>query len=101
MPGTTAVCPIPKGVAIGNDQLAINNEFLIYPNPAKAYINLNIETLIGKGSIVVTDLYGKVAKTQLLSMGTNTVNISNLSKGFYLVSIITSEGKTTKKLIVE
>ena len=34
-------------------------------------------------------------------MGTNTVNIANLSKGMYFVSTITNEGKTTKKLIVE
>ena len=34
-------------------------------------------------------------------MGNNKVDIANLSKGFYLISTITSEGKTTKKLIVE
>jgi hypothetical protein len=34
-------------------------------------------------------------------MGTNTVDIANLSKGMYFVSTITNEGKTTKKLIVE
>jgi hypothetical protein len=34
-------------------------------------------------------------------MGTNTINISSLSKGMYLVSVISSEGKTTKKLVVE
>jgi hypothetical protein len=79
----------------------VNNGFTMYPNPAKGFINLNIETLIGAGSIVVTDLYGKTVKTQNLSMGANTVNISHLSKGFYLVNVITSEGKTTKKLVVE
>ena len=88
-------------LAIGNEQLAISNEFSMYPNPAKSLININVETLIGKGSIVVTDLYGKAVKTQNLSMGTNTVDIANLAKGFYLVSMITSEGKTIKKLVVE
>lgn len=34
-------------------------------------------------------------------MGTNTVDIANLSKGMYFVSMITNEEKTTKKLIVE
>jgi hypothetical protein len=84
-----------------NEPLAMSSEFSMYPNPAKGFINLNVETLVGTGSIVVTDLYGKTVKNQVLSMGTNTVNIANLSKGFYLVSIITSEGKNTKKLIVE
>jgi beta-glucanase (GH16 family) len=87
--------------AISNEQLAMSNDFTMYPNPARSFISLNIETLIGKGSIVITDVYGKTVKTQTLSMGTNTVDIINLSKGMYFVSTITSEGKTTKKLVVE
>ena len=79
----------------------MNADFAIFPNPAHSSINLNIKTLIGAGNIMVTDLYGKQVKTQALSMGSNNVDVSSLSKGFYLVSIITSEGKTTKKLVVE
>ncbi len=90
-----------RGVDINSDATKPVFDFTMYPNPAKGYINLNVETLVGAGSIVVTDLYGKTVKSQPLSMGTNTVDIANLSKGFYLVSTITSEGKTTKKLVVE
>jgi hypothetical protein len=101
MPGTVANCPIPKGVNTVDGRLSTVDGFTMYPNPAKSFISLNVETLIGTGSILITDLYGKTVKTQGLSMGTNTVNIANLSKGFYLVSMITNEGKNTKKLIVE
>jgi hypothetical protein len=73
----------------------------MYPNPAKSVVSLLVDKLIGTGSIVVTDLYGKTVKTQILSMGTNTIDIANLGKGMYFVSTITSEGKNTKKLIVE
>ena len=90
-----------RGVSVSGEGLVVSGDFTMYPNPAKGLINLNVETLTGKGSIVVTDLYGKAVKTQTLSMGNNAVDIANLSKGFYLVSIITGEGKTTKKLIVE
>jgi hypothetical protein len=78
-----------------------NGQWTLFPNPARSFISLNIETLIGRGSIIVTDLYGKTVKTQALSMGTNTVDIAKLSKGMYFVSLITSEGKSTKKLVVE
>ncbi len=78
-----------------------NQQFTMYPNPAKSVVSLQVDKLIGAGSIVITDLYGKQIKMQPLSMGNNLVNIANLSKGFYFVSVITNEGKTTKKLIVE
>jgi len=88
-----------RGILI-NDKQQTTNDFSIYPNPAKSFINLSIETLVGAGSIIVTDLYGKQVKQQSLSIGTNTIEIAKLSKGIYFVSVISSEGKTTKKLIV-
>ncbi len=99
MSGNGVTCA-SRGIAT-NEKLETTNEFSMYPNPAKSFISLNVNSLIGAGSIVVTDLYGKTVKAQPLSMGTNTVDIANLSKGMYFVSTITSEGKTTKKLIVE
>jgi len=83
------------------DKPEIINEWAIYPNPTKGLVNLYVESVVGKGNIVIADVYGKQVKSQPLSLGTNTINIANLSKGIYFVSIITSDGKTTKKLVVE
>ncbi len=92
---------LARGIANADEILKNDNNFTMYPNPAKSVVSLQVDKLIGAGSIVVTDLYGKQVKTLPLSMGNNLVNIANLSKGFYFVSVITSEGKTTKKLVVE
>ncbi|MFY7963984.1 MAG: T9SS type A sorting domain-containing protein [Chitinophagaceae bacterium] len=83
------------------DQLATSNDFTIYPNPARSQLTIYQSQLTSTGNIVITDLYGKRIKTLPLSMGTNIINVSNLSKGMYFVSTITNEGKTTKKLVVE
>jgi Secretion system C-terminal sorting domain/Bacterial Ig-like domain (group 2) len=91
-----------RGVNLAtNEKQETRNEFTMYPNPAHSFISLSVNSLIGAGSVVVTDLYGKQVKTQSLSMGTNTIDISKLGKGMYFVSTITNEGKTTKKLVVE
>lgn len=79
----------------------VSEQFVIYPNPAHTTINLNVDKLVGGGSIVVTDLYGKKVKQQVLSMGNNTIDVSNFVKGMYLLSIITEQGKQTKKVVVE
>ncbi len=86
----------------GINSLAIdNNQFIIYPNPLHSVINLKVNKLIGAGSIVITDLYGKQLKQQALSLGINTIDVSNFAKGMYLVSIITEQGKQTQKVVVE
>jgi hypothetical protein len=97
--GNVVACAA-RGV-VDNGQLIMDNGFAFYPNPVRSIISLYLKTLVGAGSIVVTDLYGKQVKLQALSMGANTVDVSNLLKGIYFVSVITSEGKNTKKLVVE
>jgi hypothetical protein len=99
--GNVVTCAARGMNGIENGKLKMENDFNLYPNPAKSFIRLNVETLMGAGTIVVTDLYGKQIKTQSLSMGTNTIDVSSFARGIYFISTITSEGKTTKKLIVE
>ncbi|MCX6208280.1 MAG: T9SS type A sorting domain-containing protein, partial [Bacteroidetes bacterium] len=99
--GYTVITCAYKGVTpsvIGDKDAIVST---LYPNPAHSTINLTVKTLVGSGSIVVTDLYGKTVKQQALSMGTNTINISSLAKGMYLVSVITETGKQTQKVVVE
>ena len=69
----------------------------MYPNPTKN--NLFIETTLnGNINVSIVNMLGKeVINTEVIN---NTVNLSNLTSGIYIVKI-TEEGKTsTKKLIV-
>lgn len=75
--------------------------FRLFPNPAHASVNIKVEALVGLGSIVITDLYGKQLITQGISLGTNTIDISKLSGGMYFVTLVTGERRNTIKLMVE
>ncbi len=90
-----------RSMNAATETMSSNLEYVMYPNPARASVNISVDKLVGNGQIVITDLYGKQLKTQTLSMGSNSVNIEKLAKGFYFVSIVTNEGKKTEKLIVE
>ena len=70
----------------------------MYPNPTKN--NLFIETALNNDiNVSIVNMLGKeVLNTKVVN---NTVNVSNLTSGIYIVKI-TEEGKTsTKKLIIE
>lgn len=75
--------------------------FIVYPNPAKTIVNIKVDNLVGKGEIILTDLLGKQIKQQLLSLGNNSINVSHLAKGMYLINIITEQGREVKKVVVE
>ena len=97
MNGNVVGCS-PRGVAANTNTASESNElFTVYPNPAKGAININADYVTTGGQITITNLMGKQLKAQVLSVGNNKLDISNLSKGFYLVSVITTEGKKTQK----
>jgi len=98
--GNGLVCA-SKNVLFSEASLNNDDSFEMYPNPAKMLCKINVHQLTGSGKIIVTDLYGKTVKTQILSIGINTIDISHFSKGLYLASIITNENKMTQKLVVE
>ena len=73
--------------------------FAIYPNPSNGTVKINFESSNDKHTVEVYSVSGqKVFEKEYNN--TSNASVSNLQKGFYLVTV-TKEGKsTTKKLIV-
>lgn len=72
-----------------------SNTISTYPNPAKDVLNINAGSLEVLSAQVV-DLNGRVV---LSTKGTSTLNVSALSQGAYLLTVVTSEGASTQKFI--
>ncbi len=79
------------------------NGFLMYPNPAKETFLIKSTTDLLAKNVSLYDLSGKLLLTkQLENSQENSISVSNLSSGMYLVTIETTEGKSfTNKLVVE
>ena len=92
--GTVVSCS--KGISNTNEQGITSPMF--YPNPARGSISINIKT---PSTVLFTDLYGKNIKQQVLNAGNNTLDISLLSKGVYLATVITNDTRQVQKIIVE
>ena len=86
---------------MANSELQATTVFTMFPNPARSVVSLLVDKLIGAGSVAITDLYGKQIKIQALSLGKNNLDISNLSKGMYVVTVQINNQSQTQKLIVE
>ncbi|WP_299684370.1 T9SS type A sorting domain-containing protein [uncultured Dokdonia sp.] len=78
-----------------NESTFIN--FKMYPNPSSDFFQVTISSEITKVQII--DLNGKIVKS--FSNVLDQYPINELSKGFYIVSIQTNEGRISKKLIVQ
>lgn len=79
-------------------------QFTMLPNPARNYFTVIPDGSIDltNATITISSLTGKLLiKQKLQNNGEQKINISALSKGMYMVNIITNSSIQTQKLIVE
>ncbi len=76
----------------------LTKKFLtVYPNPASDFININVNE---PGILQIFDVNGSLILSGYCERGTNRINISSLSTGFYFVKINSSNSVCTGKFII-
>ena len=86
-------------VILGIDDSAINESISIYPNPAQNYITVSNNTALN--SVEIYSVLGnKVLEKSNLNSLSETIDISNLPSGIYLINSVDTEKRSaTKKLV--
>ena len=70
-------------------------DWSVYPNPFKN--ELFIKTPYANTAYIITDISGKAILSGYLNH--NSISTGNISKGIYLITLITPQGQYTKKVI--
>lgn len=83
---------ITEGSTSGT-QLFGKQNLTLYPNPASGVVNI---TALNDTTIAIYNQYGALVHKQDIAAGDNTINISRLSTGLYMV---TADGHRTKLII--
>ncbi len=86
-----------KGTATLNEETELKNtEFILYPNPSKNYVHVEIEDLYsGNARIEILNIYGKVIQILISSSKESIIDMSDYSNGVYF----TRMGNRVIKLI--
>ena len=75
----------------------------LFPNPAKDFVTISNPNGVSLQKATITDVTGRVVKSVDLGGVTaneKTINVSSLNSATYFVTILSSNGATTKKLII-
>jgi endonuclease I len=90
--------------AEGCDGLGIEeklfNAFIVYPNPAKNELFLNVDGTSIEGFEIV-DMQGRTVMTEKTNLSVVKVNTSFLKSGSYIVRVSTPFGDVQRSLIIE
>ena len=91
---------VPTG---NNNFIAKQNELKIYPNPATGFINIELPSFSPGRQLkyIIYNVVGGLAMEGYLTKTKSSINISNLSKGNYMVKIIDDDNGYNAELIVK
>lgn len=83
--------------ALGNKNFIITNT-KIYPNPTQNIVNIEVD---GLNEVEVYDINGRFLIKKQMPENKNSVDISSLSKGIYILKVSTENGIGNFKIIKE
>lgn len=73
-------------------------QFNVYPNPASDVVQ--ISSPVNFQTLRVFDMTGREVYTEIVNANNTSLNVSNLNKGIYLITLEGENSKVTKKLSV-
>ena len=82
---------------VGTDEINENSDYLIYPNPTNGM--LTIESTTQDCFLMLYSIEGKPMLGKALQDGANTLDLSNLSNGIYIIKLKNSKNIFVRRLI--
>jgi predicted alpha/beta superfamily hydrolase len=82
---------------LGTNTIHYSTKPILYPNPVEDVVNVHFNSPQEIKSIYIYDVTGRLMLN--LSIGSDTINLSELSAGIYNVVIDTSKGMFSSKLV--
>jgi len=79
----------------------IADGILVYPNPAKENITLNISSLQKDCYITITDIVGKIISKQDIKSNSTLINLNSFNSGVYFINVYNNNNVLTKKIVVQ
>ncbi len=77
------------------------SQLAIYPNPSNGLVTIKLDDQFINSTIDVLDITGRIVYTETLNNSEQSFDLSNLTKGRYLVNIQTHEGNVTKTIVLQ
>ena len=83
---------------LSTNDYKLEDKINLSPNPASDIITIRMDDFID-ATTTILDMNGRVLQNNLISDKNTSIDISNLSKGFYLIQITTEKGVVSKKIM--
>ncbi|MEO9952856.1 T9SS type A sorting domain-containing protein [Nonlabens sp.] len=82
------------------EDLLVNNEIKLFPNPATDVINVS-SSILTVNNLKLVDLNGRVVMEKSIQNENSSLNVSDVASGIYLLNVTTGDTISTKRVIID
>ncbi len=87
---------VSSSTTLAIDEQLLNTAIKVYPNPVTEKLSIDLNNVSGDAKVMIYSSTGQLLKTEKLNTQNNSINISHLQNGLYLVNLHFSDYKTIK-----
>jgi uncharacterized repeat protein (TIGR03803 family) len=103
--GANPSCDIIETPMLTTGVAAVNNDnlFSVYPNPVNSVLNINYnsKTSTIPSQLVLSDVLGNIIYQQTITQANTILDVSNWSKGVYMLGVTNDKETFVKKLVIQ
>jgi penicillin-binding protein-related factor A (putative recombinase) len=82
------------------DENLIQNSVLVYPNPSKGIINLDL-TDVNETELTIYNVAGQKVFTKKINEKKSKLDLNKFNKGIYFLNFKNNDGASIKKIILD
>lgn len=84
---------------LGVEDQLLESQFAIYPNPVEDLVNISFPKQVENATAVLYDIFGKRISEKTISSVENTIVMSGLAPGMYVLNITSEEKSNSFKVV--
>ena len=88
-----------QNILLNNHDFSFENEFVLYPNPAKDVLNIQAKQDVQLNSIEIYNQLGQIVMA--VTNAVNVIDVADLASGTYFVKVNTEKGSANTKFVKE
>ncbi|MDN3675853.1 aryl-sulfate sulfotransferase [Flavobacterium paronense] len=88
-------------LTLANTNMVNENNLVIYPNPVKNVLNINLPVQFTSANLTLINNIGQTVYSTAINSNTLSINVNQFSAGLYYLKVSSDTNQFVKKIIIE
>jgi hypothetical protein len=98
---TSTSSTVTVSTCAGIASISDNSGISVYPNPSTGLVTISMPSVNGATTLYITDMIGKEVFKSSVKDANVSLDLTNLQKGLYMLTISNGQSKHVQKLIIQ